>query len=191
MLCPSQQTGPSHADGFALLEAVISSGLLIVLVAGLGSVMVMSSVATRAAADDTTALFLAVQKIEQLRGLTWTYDQDGRDVSDFTTRLAVDPPGDGGRGLQPSPPDSLQRNVEGFVDFIDRQSQWLGATSPPRGTSFIRRWSIRRLHAGHDDLLALQVVVMHISVAERIGPTTSLQPNDPGVVWLTMLKGRR
>ncbi len=152
--------------------------------------MVMSGAATRSAADESTALFLAVQKIEQLRGLTWTYDRDGREVSDFTTRLAVDPPGVDGLGLRLSPPESLQRNVSGFVDFLDRQSQWLGATLPARGTSFVRRWSIRRLDAANDDLLVLQVVVMHISVAERIGSITSLQPNDPGVVWLTTLKGR-
>lgn len=187
----SRHTAPGHSDGFALLEAVISAGLLIVLVAGLGPLLVMSSVAARASADASTALFLAVQKIEQLRGLTWTYDRDGREVSDFTTRLAVDPPGADGRGLRPSPPDSLQRDVDGFVDFLDRQSQWLGATFPPRGASFIRRWSIRRLDAANDDLLLLQVVVMHVSVAERIGSTSSLQPNDPGVVWLTTLKGRR
>ena len=188
---PSRHTAPGHSDGFVLLEALISAGLLIVLVSGLGPLMVMSSDAARASADTSTALFLAVQKIEQLRGLTWTYNRDDRQVSDLTTRLAVDPPGADGRGLWPSPPDSLQRNVDGFVDFLDRQSQWLGETFPPRGPSFIRRWSIRRLDAANDDLLVLQVVVLHVSVAERIGLTTSLQPNDPGVVWLTTLKGRR
>ena len=187
---PSRHT-PGHAYGFALLEAVISSGLLVVLVAGLGPLIMMSSAAARAAADASTALFLAVQKIEQLRGLTWTYDRDGREVSDFTTRLAVDPPGAGGHGLRPSPPDSLQRNVDGFVDFLDQQSQWLGATFPPRGTSFIRRWSVRRLDAADGDLLVLQVVVMHVSVADRLSSARSLQPHDPGVVWLTTLKGRR
>ena len=83
-----------------------------------------------------------------------------------------------------------ERTVPGYVDFIDRQSRWLGATSPPLGTSFIRRWSISRLDAPNDDLLMLQVVVMHVSVAERIGATTALQPNDPWVVGLTALKGR-
>lgn len=187
---PFRQTVPGGSEGFALLEAVVSSGLLTVLVAGLAPLVVMSSTAARAATDGSTALFLAVQKIEQLRGLTWTYDRDGREVSDVTTRLAVDPPDADGGGLRVSPPDSLQRNVAGFVDFLDRQSQWLGASSPPGGASFIRRWSIRRLDANDDDLLVLQVVVMHVSVANRIGATTSLQPNDPGVVWLTTLKGR-
>ena len=187
---PFRQTVPGESDGFVLLEAVVSSGLLIVLVAGLAPLVVMSSTATRAAADGSTALFLAVQKIEQLRGLTWTYDSDGREVSDVTTRLAVDPPGSDGGGLQSSPSDSLQRNVAGFVDFLGRHSQWVGATFPPRGASFIRRWSIRRLDANNDDLLVLQVVVMHVSVADRIGATTSLRPNDPGIVWLTTLKGR-
>jgi len=129
---------PRCSNGLAFVEAVISAGLLIMLVAGFGRLMVMSSVAGRAAADETTALFLAVQKIEQLRGLAWTYDWSATQVSDFTTRLAVDPPGSDGSGLRPSPSESLQRNVPGFVDFLDRDSRWLGMTSPPRGTSFIR-----------------------------------------------------
>ena len=191
MSYPSRPPVPGYSRGFAPLEAVVSSGLLIVLVAGLGSLMVMSGTATRSAADMSIGLFLAVQKIEQLRGLTWTYDRDGREISDLTTRLAVDPPGADGRGLRPSPPDSLQQNVDGFVDFLDRHSQWIGATFPPRGTSFIRRWSIRQVDPADDGLLMLQVVVMHVSVAERIDSTTSLQPSDPGVVWLTTLKGRR
>ena len=61
---PSRDTAPGDSDGFALLEALISAGLLIVLVSGLGPLMVMSSDAARASADASTALFLAVQKIE-------------------------------------------------------------------------------------------------------------------------------
>ena len=101
---------PFPTDGSGSLRRLCADrsrylgGLMIVLVAGLGRLMVMSGAATRSAADESTALFLAVQKIEQLRGLTWTYDRDGREVSDFTTRLAVDPPGVDGLGLRLSPP---------------------------------------------------------------------------------------
>ena len=186
----SQRQVPHRSDGFALLEAIVSSGLLIVLVAGLGRLLAMSAASGRTVVDETTAWVLAVQKIEQLRGLTLTYDDDGREVSDVTTRLGTDPPGPDGRGLQSSPPGSLQRNVPGYVDFLDRDSRWLDDRSPSLGTSFIRRWSVRRLEATSDDLLVLQVVVMPISVAERIGSTTPLLPNSPGVVWLTTLKGR-
>ena len=187
----SRRPVPHRSDGFALLEAIVSSGLLIVLVAGLGPLVAMSVAAARTVAHETTAWVLAVQKIEQFRGLTWTYDSDGREVSDVTTRVAIDPPGPDGRGLQSSPPESLQRNVQGYVDFLDRDCRWLGDASPPDGTSFMRRWSVRRLEAASNDLLVLQVVVMHVSVAARIGSTTPLSPNTPGVVWLTTLKGRR
>ena len=91
----SRLTVPGHSDGSALIEAVISAGLMIVLVAGLGRLMVMSGAATRSAADESTALFLAVQKIEQLHGLTLgVRPVTTTQVSDFTTELsAVDPPG--------------------------------------------------------------------------------------------------
>lgn len=186
-----QAVAPHSCHGVVLVEAIVSAGLLVVLIGGIGRLMVMSSAAGRSAANDTTALFLAVQKIEQLRGLRWGYDLNGDAVSDFTTELAADPPGADGRGLLPSPSESLDRNIPGYVDFVDRESRWLGGSSLPPKAAFVRRWSIRRLEAANEGLLVLQVVVMHVSVAARFGGAASLRPGDPGVVWLTALKGRR
>ena len=186
-----QRQAPHGWDGVVLVEAIVSAGLLVALIAGLGQLMVMSRVAGRSAAEETTALFLAVQKIEQLRGLAWAYDQNGHVVSDLTTDLSGDSPDAGGRGLRPSPSESLDRNTPGYVDFLDRQSRWLGGTSSPPRAAFVRRWSVRQLDAANEGLLVLQVVVMHVSVAARIGDGESLRPGDPGVVWLTTLKGRR
>ena len=80
--------------GFGLVEAVVSAGILVVIATGLAQIVSLVLAATHAAGRDTASMLLAVEKLEQLRGLTWTRDSAGSsERSDFTTDLSVDPPG--------------------------------------------------------------------------------------------------
>ena len=75
--------------------------------------------------------------------LAWTYDTSRQRLSDFTTNASAGAAGSGGRGLTKSPPDSLTRNVPGYVDFIDSSGRWISSGStPPSGAAFVRRWAI-------------------------------------------------
>ena len=151
----------------------------------------MSVTAVRAAADDTAGLLLGIQKMEQLRGLAWSYDLAGHRLSDLTTDVSEDPPSSDGRGLTPSPPDSLAHNVPEYTDFLDRHGRWIGSGStPPAGTAFVRRWAIGPIDPYGLDTLVLMVVVVPMTQSDR-SKGRAIQLNDPGVVWLMSLKGRR
>ena len=160
------------AAGFGLLEALVACGLIVVLAAGVARLTLASVAAVRASRDETLALLLAVQKIEQLRSLAW-----GRT------------PAGGGPGA--SPADSLDRNVPGYVDYLSgRGARVGGGVRPPAGTAFVRRWSVQPDPAMPGDLLVLDVVVLPLHAAARAG-AGGPAPNQPGVVWLSALKGRR
>ena len=100
-------TAPRRDKGFGLIEAVVSVGVLATIATGLAQLIVMSDASVRAAADDTSALLLAIQKMEQLRGLAWTYDSSRGRLSDVTTNASARSEESDGRGLTQSPPDSL------------------------------------------------------------------------------------
>ncbi len=178
--------------GFGLIEAIVSSALIAGLAVGIAQLVSTSRTAVRAAAYQTTGLLLAVQKMEQLRALPWRFDRSGlHAVSDFTTDLARDPPSAGGRGLAPSPSDSLAHSRHGYSDYLDARGRWLGGGGDALpGTSYVRRWSIQPFGGAMRDTLVIAVVVMPLRrlVGSGTGP---IGPDDPGVVWLTSLKGRR
>ena len=179
-------------NGFSLLEAVVSSGVLVAIAISLVQLVAMSVASVRASSDETSALLLAVQKMEQLRGVAWTYDRSGRRLSDLSTDMAAASPRFGGFGLAASPPDSLIRSVPGYADFLDRHGRWIGSgSSPPSGTVFVRRWAIASADRVADpDTLGLMVVVVSMRLIERL-QGRSLALNDPGVVWLLSARSRR
>ena len=182
-----------HAsDGFGLLEALVSASLIIVVATGVAQLTSVIIDAMRAAGDDTTALLLAVQKMEQLRSLPWRFDASGtRRVSDLATDLTRDPPGSGGVGLATSPRGSLDHSVSGYVDYHDRRGRWVGTgTSQPAGTSFVRRWSVQASPLVPSDLLVFDVAVLPVRMAALAG-WTETATSPPGVVWLTTLRARQ
>ena len=183
---------PSAAAGFGLLEVLISAGLIIGLAAGTAQLTVRSIDAIDAAGELTQGTLLAVQKMEQLQSLEWRYDGSGLvTVSDATTDLSGELPSAGGPGLRVSPPDSLERSVPGYVDYLDGRGGWVGTGSRPRtGTRFVRRWSVQAGQPPFDDLLALAVVVLPLRLAESAG-AADVAPNQPGLVRLGALKRRR
>lgn len=58
----------TSATGLGLVEVLIATGLLATLVAGLGSVLAASTRSVLAARHRTSALILAVDQVERLRG---------------------------------------------------------------------------------------------------------------------------
>jgi hypothetical protein len=115
------------------------------------------------ARSTTVSTVLASQKMEQLQGLTWTFDAFGTAVSDTSSDLTVTPVlPSGGVGLTPSPASALSLNCPGYFDYVDTNGTALGGgDSAPPGARFIRRWSIDRLTSSNDSLV-LQVSVLPV-----------------------------
>lgn len=139
------------ARGFTLVEVMISAGLLATLAAGGAHLIGIAVRDAEAARLRTVGAVAALQKMEQLRALTWDAD------TDLASDLASDPPLGGGAGLQPSPPGTLDDDVPGYVDYLTGDGVWLSGTSSASAV-FARRWSIA-LHPQHPNTLALRVVV--------------------------------
>ena len=189
---PRRGPGTPSVAGFGLVEVLIAAGLIIGLAAGTAQLTVTSMKAIGDAGNLSLGLLLAAQKVEQLRSLEWRYDTGSPiPVSDLITDLSRDPPAPGGPGLRASPPDSLDRAVAGYVDYLDRHGAWVGTGGrPPTGTAFVRRWSVQAGQPPFEDLLALDVVVLPLRLAESTG-NAALAANVPGLVWLGTLKRRR
>lgn len=117
-----------------------------------------------ASKTQTFAAVLAHEKMEQLRSLTWGFDNVGLPVSDYTSNITVDPPtATGGLGLTPSPANSLTENVDGYVDYVDADGVTLGGgVNPEAGTAYVRRWSVEPLPTNPNNTLILQVFVFKV-----------------------------
>ncbi|MBI2833126.1 MAG: prepilin-type N-terminal cleavage/methylation domain-containing protein [Acidobacteria bacterium] len=153
----------SGERGFSLIEVLISVSLLSITALGVAQLFAVAGRANIGARGQTSTAVLAVQKMEQLRSLTWGYDrnQNGSPVQDTTTDLSRDPAGTGGTGLQPTPSDALDANTPPYVDYLDADGRWIGnGGTPPLGTVYIRRWSIAGLPTAPNNTLVLQVVVI-------------------------------
>ena len=147
--------------GFSLVETIVATGLLAGAVACLGQMFAISMADNTSARSGTYAAVLAEQKMEQLRGLTWGFDNIGLPLSDVSTNLAlpVQSP-TGGTGLSPSPVDSLRANVDGYVDYLDQFGRIIGGgAATPTQAVYIRRWAIEPLPSNPNNTLVLQVVV--------------------------------
>lgn len=162
----------SSSRGFSLVEVLISMGLLTAVSMGVAQLFALSTRANLIAKGQTSTTAMAEQKLEQLRGLTWGFDLQGQGLpmSDTTTNVAVTPPLHNGSGLNPSPPDALERNTAGFVDFLDGGGNWVGTgTTPPASAVYIRRWSILPLPVNPNNTLVIQVLVTRVTTeASRI-----------------------
>ncbi len=156
----------SSERGFTLAEVAVSTGLMAVAAIGVAQLFAVAVNANLASRGQTSSAVLAVQKMEQLRSLTWGYAEGpsgavGAAITDLTTNLTIDPPAAGGAGLSPSPANSLDQNTAGYVDYVDALGNWVGTGgTPPPGTVYVRRWSIEPLPTNPNDTLVLQVRVI-------------------------------
>jgi type II secretory pathway pseudopilin PulG len=159
--------------GFSLVEVLAAAVILMTGLIAVAQMFVVSTNTNMAARRVTTTSVLAQQKIEQLRALTWGYDDFGLPISDFTSDIAVSPPTPaGGVGLQSSPGDTLNASTPGFVDYLDAYGAWVGTgAAPPAGAVYVRRWSVEPLPTNPNNTLVFQVLVGRISPA---GPPSDL-----------------
>lgn len=147
--------------GFSLVEVLFATTILAVALVSLAQLFVVSTTNNDRARVATFATILAAQKMEQLRGLAWSFDAMGLALTDTSGNTAAPiETAVGGTGLTPSPEDSLVRSVEGYVDYVDRLGSVLGGgTTPLPGTAYVRRWSVRPLATSPLDAIALRVAV--------------------------------
>lgn len=143
--------------GFTLVEVLVAMG---VLSAGALAGVCLLAAGTRAmfnARTQAVSVLAASARLDELRSLPFAFDANGQRVTDVSTRLAVDPPDNGGGGLTPGGA-TLERNVAGFVDYLDASGGWVGnGPFPPPRAAFLRRWAVDAPEG--PDLLVLQVLV--------------------------------
>ena len=139
-----------HQDGFSLVEVTIATGIMASALVGLGQMFAIAISSNRAARVLTYTTVLAEQKLEQLRGLAWAFDDRGQPVSDAA--------------LSPSPADTMTSNTPGWVDYVDQFGEVLGegAMLPPK-TVYIRRWAVEPLPVD-----PANTIVIHVLVTARI-----------------------
>jgi prepilin-type N-terminal cleavage/methylation domain-containing protein len=155
------RSSSSPDAGFSLLEVLVAAMLLataLVSLAQLFGVATRSNIGSRAT---TYAAVLAQQKLEELRSLSWGFDQVGLPISDISTDTTVTPETpNGGTGLSPSPPDALQSNSAGWVDYVDAYGNKLGGgATAPDNALYVRRWMVSPLPTNPNNTLVIQVLV--------------------------------
>ena len=150
--------------GFALLDVLITAGLVVTVAAGSSHILSLATRAAHSARVRSIESMLAADKIEQLRSLAWTHATTASPAisissSDFTSDLSTDPATDSGPGLLASPPGTLDADAPYYVDYLDGDGRIVSGGSPPAAAVFIRRWAIRPLPSDPDNLRIFTVVV--------------------------------
>jgi type II secretory pathway pseudopilin PulG len=160
--------------GFSLAEVAVATGVLAVVSLGVAQMFALSTEKNLAAKHQVSTTTMATQKMEQLRGLTFSYDATGLGlpVTDTSTNLALCAPDTTGRGLNPSPSGVLDTNTSGFVDFLDARGTCVdagGGTTAPAGAVYVRRWTIQPLPTNPNNTLVLSVLVTTTAREARRG----------------------
>lgn len=142
--------------GFSLIEALVASLLVASAVVGLAHLVAIGAEQSLMSRGAASALSIAQSKLEQLRGVRWTYAQDGSRVSSPL--------------LAPSPPGSLDADTQGYVDFVDAFGEAVSAQGPVTA-DFSRRWAIAFFDHTDADTLLLRVCVFRLRGPDRRGST--------------------
>ena len=101
-------------------------------------------------------------------------------VTDTTTNTtSVNDTNNGGKGLTPSPANTLNHNTDGFVDYLDQFGNQLGSGEAiPNTAVYIRRWSIDPLPTNPNNTIVIQVLVTRETnrgTADQNGSTERLK----------------
>jgi len=155
-------------SGITLLDALVATAILVTVTTGVAGLITWSTRAMAAAGTETTAVWLAQQKLEQLAALEWSVDEGGLARSDESTSVAVDPMRASGPGLRPSPGSAADVNTTEYMDFVGADGSWRGDAGLPRaGAAFVRRWSVVPLASDALNTLVITVSVRPLSEARR------------------------
>jgi prepilin-type N-terminal cleavage/methylation domain-containing protein len=151
----------SNQSGFSLAEVLVATGILATALVSLAQLFAIAVQSNTSARDTTFSTVLAQQKLEQLRALSWGFDELGLPVSDMSTNTGVQPEEPfTGTGLSPSPDDALLTNVDGYHDYVDLFGNIVGFDDNARDQAvYFRRWSVEPLPTNPNNTLILQVVV--------------------------------
>jgi len=121
--------------GFSLLEVLVATTIAMVGVVALAQLVAFAANTNLLAKQTTIAAALAQEKLEAL-------------LPDVAA------------GQSPSPPDTLDHNIDGYCDFVDATGRLLGAgPATPAGSAYLRRWSIDPLPDSANHTSVLQVLV--------------------------------
>ena len=87
---------------------MVATSLLATALVALAQMFAISTRSNIGSRNSTYAAVLAQQKMEELKSLSWGFDQNGLPISDIATDTTQTPePPVGGTGLSPSPSTSL------------------------------------------------------------------------------------
>ena len=169
--------------GFSLIEVLIALALLAVAVLGGVQLVTISMQAISTARVQNLSVVLASARLEDLRGLTFEFDDLGSPSPDLQTDLTTTPRTSSGSGLATG--GSIASNVNGYVDHLDGQGNWVGtgAVAPP-AAAYTRRWSISPSAVAPDSLV-LEVLVLPVVAAPGAGR------GAPGAAHLVTLIARK
>jgi type II secretory pathway pseudopilin PulG len=152
------------------VEVLVATVVFAVGAAALVPLVAGSVRTTRTARDTGLATWMAWQKLEELRGLTYARDLTGMPLTDTWTDTTREPlVHAGGAGLGPSPSSSLVEDTSGYVDYLSQSGRRL----PTRGV-YVRRWAIEP--AGEaDDLIRIAVAVHHVNAPGLVTTVATLR----------------
>src|SRR5262245_59155661 len=158
------RSGARSETGVALIDTVIGLGLLGAVAVSVAGLL---TIASRHVADmrhETTMLWLARERLEQLQALALSITRLPSGVTvvftDSVTDLSRDPPAVGGSGLLASPSDALERACPGFEDHLDWRGRWVGADAGAASrAAYTRRWAIRTERRAGVDIMLFDVIV--------------------------------
>ncbi len=145
--------------GATLVEALIAASLLITLVSGVAYLMVQAHRFAVRAEQMTVAVIAASSRLERLRAVPWEVDLAGIDR---------DAP-----ALEMSPPEALDRNVDGFHEALD-VSGGAVADVAAAAPAYVRRWAIVAADGGGASARSIEVCVFEWPAAASAPPLTCL-----------------
>jgi transposase len=165
----TRRCGVEADGGFALLEVVIALALFVLISIGVARLIAVGTSAARTSREHTSAVVLASARMDQLRGLAWSYGPATAGVprvtlTDRSTNLSREDFGNDGPGLGASPGNTLTQSVPPYVDYLDARGRWVGNdASPPDEAVFVRRWAVRPLPSDPERTIVLQVLVTTVA----------------------------
>ena len=160
--------------GFTLIEAVIGLAILVAVCGGVLAALAAGRVVALRSRQAAIGAAMASARLAELRAGT------------FTTAPAASAP-----ALAVTPADSLWRDRDGCVDYLDGVGRPVAESGAP--AAFVRRWRVGRRGAGAAEVAVVSVLVAPMADAARAaqGEDPRRVERQPGVVVLRGALARR